>query len=213
MQSVPLAVKPRSAIRRTALKAVRAENRIPAVIYGAVAEPQALSIDSRTFTDLLHHHASEHLLVKLTVEGDERSERMALLKDVQHNPLTRQVLHVDFHEIVENAPVTMSIPVASRGEAVGVKLGGGLLERVLQQVKVRGLVKDIPEVLVVDVTALDSGATMHIGELPPIPGVEFLGSPSNPVFTVSGKKARATAEGEGEAAAAAPAAKKKAAKK
>ena len=210
MQSVPLAVKPRSATRRTAVKKVRAEGRIPAVIYGKVADPQPLSIDSRTLSDLLHHHASEHLLVSLTVEGDARSERLAVLRDVQHNPLTRQILHVDFHEIVADAPVILSIPVASKGEAVGVKVGGGLLERVTQQIKVRGLVKDIPEVLVVDVSALDSGETMHIGELPPVEGVEFLGNTSNPVFTVSGKKGRAPAEGEGEAA---PAAKKKAAKK
>jgi large subunit ribosomal protein L25 len=200
MQSVPLAVQQRSATRRTAVKKVRAEGKIPAVIYGKVAEPQAISVDSRTFTDILHHHASEHLLMDLTVEGDARDKRLALLKEIQHHPLSREVLHIDFHEIVSDAPVVITIPVESKGEPIGVKLGGGLLERVMQQIKVRGLVKDIPEVLVVDVSSLDSGQTLHVGELPAIEGVEFLGSASNPVFTVSGKRGR-KAEGEGEAVA------------
>lgn len=200
MQSVPLAVQTRSATRRTAVKKVRAEGKIPAVIYGKVADPQALAVDSRTFTDILHHHASEHILIDLTVEGDDRGKRLALLKDVQHHPLSREVLHIDFHEISADAPVTVTIPVESRGEAVGVKVGGGLLEHVMQQIKVRGLVKDIPEVFTVDVTNLQAGETLHVGELPKIEGVEFLGNASNPVFTCTGKRgARTTdapAEGE-----------------
>jgi large subunit ribosomal protein L25 len=201
MQSVSLAVQPRSATRRTAVKKVRAEGRIPAVIYGKLAEPQALSVDSRTFTDLLNHHASEHLLIDLAVEGDDRGKRLALLKDVQHHPLSREVLHIDFHEIAEDAPVTVTIPVESRGEPIGVKIGGGLLERVMQQIKVRGLVKHIPEVLVVDVTAIEAGETLHVGELPAIEGVEFLGNASNPVFTCTGKRGARKAPGEEEAAA------------
>ena len=198
MQSVPLAVQTRTATRRTAVKKVRAEGKIPAVIYGKVAEPQALAVDSRTFTDLLYHHASEHLLIDLTVEGDERGKRLALLQDVQHHPLSREILHVDFHEIAEDTPVTVSIPVESHGEAVGVKVGGGLLERVMQEIKVRGLVKNIPEVLTVDVSALEAGETLHVGELTAIEGVEFLGNASNPVFTCSGKRGTRTAEAEGE---------------
>lgn len=207
MQSVPLAVQPRSATRRTAVKKVRAQGRIPAVIYGKVADPQALAVDRRAFNDILTHHASEHILMDLTVEGDDRSKRLALLKDVQHHPLSREVLHIDFQEIAADAPVTVTIPVESRGEPIGVKIGGGLLERVMQQIKVRGLVKDIPEILTVDVSGLEAGVTLHVGELPAIEGVEYLGNASNPVFTCTGKRGVKAGEEEG-AAAAAPAGKK-----
>ena len=188
MQSVALSVGTRSATRRAAVKKLRESGKIPAVIYGKIAEPQALTLDNREFTDMLKKHASEHLLVELSVEGDERPKRMALLQEIQHHALSRDVLHVDFHEIAETDKVSITIPVESTGEAIGVKVAGGLLEHVLHHVKIRGLVKNIPEVLVVDVSELAAGHTLHIGELSAPEGCEFIGNASNPVFTVTAKR-------------------------
>lgn len=177
------------------------------MIYGKVAEPQALTIDRKAFDDMLGHHASEHILVDLNVDGDDRPKRLAMLHEVQHHPLNRNVLHADFHEISDNDPITVSIPVESKGEPIGVKIGGGLLEHVLYHVKVRGLVKDIPEILVVDVSGLEANTTLHIGELPAPENCEILGNKSNPVFTCSGK--RGTKEETPQEAAAAAAEGKK----
>lgn len=198
MQSVALSVEPRTVTRRAAVKKLRESGRVPAVIYGKIADTQSISIDTRIFGDLLDHHASEHLLVELNVEGDERPKRLALLQEVQHHPLSRDILHADFHEIAETDKVSITIPVESMGEPVGVKTGGGLLEHVLHHVKIRGLVKDIPEVLVVDVSNIEAGTTLHIGELVAPENCEFSGNASNPVFTVAVKRGGDDTEAEGE---------------
>ena len=80
-------------------------------------------------------------------------------------PLTGKVLHVDFHEVAENEKVTVMVPVETIGEAEGVKTEGGVLEHVLFKIKVRGLPKDLPEVITVDVSHLKIGQAIHLGEI------------------------------------------------
>lgn len=200
MKSVPLTAYPRTLVRRTAAKKLRTSGRIPAVIYGKQAEPQNLEVDNKALSDLVKHAVSETLLVDLTVEKDARAKRLALVQEVQHHPLSGQVLHIDFHEIKEDEKVTVHVPVETIGEAVGVKTGGGMLEHVLHKLKVRCLPKNIPEVINVDVSALEIGRAVHIGEIPAIPGVEILGDKGAPVFAVA---APVTEEQEAAAAAAA----------
>src|ERR1043166_666225 len=165
MKSVPLTAYPRTLRRRGGTRKLRSAGRIPAVIYGRKAEPQTLEIDRKSLEDLIHHSASENLLVDLSVPQDARPKRLALVKEVQHYALTGKVLHIDFHEIWEPEKVPVMVPVEPIGEAVGVKTGGGVLEHVLFKVKVRGLPKDLPEVIKVDVTHLNIGQAVHLGEI------------------------------------------------
>lgn len=201
MKSVPLNAFPRTVARRTRVKKLRTTGRIPAVIYGRQAQPQILEVDGQALHDLLHHSASENLLVDLTVDKDARAKRLALVQEIQHHPLSGQVLHVDFHEIQENEKVTINVPVEPVGEAAGVKTGGGVLEHVLHKIRVRCLPKDLPETINIDVSALEIGRAIHIGEIPPIPGVDILGDKTAPVFAVA---APVTEEQEAAEAAAAP---------
>ena len=200
MKSVPLNAFPRTVARRSGVRTLRAAGRIPAVIYGRQAEPQNLEVEGQALHDLLHHSASENLLVDLTVDKDARAKRLALVQEIQHHPLSGQVLHIDFHEIQENEKVTINVPVEPVGEAAGVKTGGGTLEHVLHKIRVRCLAKDLPETINIDVSALEIGRAIHIGEIPPIPGVEILGDKTAPVFAVA---APVTEEQEAAAAAAA----------
>ena len=158
MKSVALKAHPRSQVQRAEVKKLRASGRVPATIYGRQAKPQNLEVNSKEFTDLLNHSVSENLLVDLSVENDARSKRLALVQEIQHHPLDGKVLHVDFHEVAENEKVTVQVPVETTGEPVGVKTGGGTLEHILFKVKVRCLPKDLPEQIVLDVTALEIGA-------------------------------------------------------
>jgi large subunit ribosomal protein L25 len=200
MKPVPLTAYPRTLSRRGGSKKLRSNGRIPAVIYGKKAEPQMLEIDAKALKTLIHHSASEIILVDLNVDQDARAKRLALVQEVQHFALTGAVLHVDLHEISENEKVTVQVPVEAVGEAVGVKSGGGVLEHVLFKLKVRCLPKDLPEIINVDVSALEIGKAIHIGEIPAIPGVEVLGDKNLPVFSVA---APVTEEQEAAAAAAA----------
>jgi large subunit ribosomal protein L25 len=185
MKSLPLKAYPRTLTRRGGAKKLRAQGRVPAVIYGRSSPPQNLELDARELVTLLHRAAAETLLVDLSVAGDPRPNRLALVQEVQHHPLSGQVLHVDLHEVSETEKVTVMVPVEPVGEAVGVKSGGGVLEHVLFKLKVRALPKDLPEVLRVDVSHLGLGQTIHLGDIQPPPGVEILGDKQLPVFSVA----------------------------
>ena len=130
MKSVALNAFARTLGRRAGAKKLRSEGRIPAIIYGRQAQPQNLEVLSKEMEDLIHHSISENLLVDLAVKDDTRPKRLALVQEVQHHPLSGEVLHVDFHEVAENEKVTIMVPVETTGEAVGVKTGGGVLEHV-----------------------------------------------------------------------------------
>src|SRR5216684_8926490 len=175
MKSVALNASPRTLGRRAGAKKLRASGRIPAVIYGRQAQPQNLELSAIELDDLIQHSISENLLVDLAVKDDTRPKRLALVQEVQHHPLSGEVLHVDLHEVAENEKVTIMVPVETVGESVGVKTEGGVLEHVLFKIKVRALSKDLPEVIEVDVSHLEIGQSIHIGDIKPAEGVEVLG--------------------------------------
>jgi large subunit ribosomal protein L25 len=185
MKSVPLKAYPRTQMRRGGVKKLRDTGRVPAVIYGRQVKPQNLEISAKEIGDLIHHSASENLLVDLSVENDARARRLALVQEIQHHPLDGKVLHVDFHEVAENETVIVSVPVETVGEAAGVKNSGGVLEHLLFKLKVRCLPRDLPEQIIVDVTSLELGKAVHIGEIKAPAGVEILGDKSMPVVTVA----------------------------
>jgi len=184
MKSLKLKVAPRTQTRRKGSKALRSAGRIPANIYGKSIAPQNLEVDSEAFIELIHSAHSEIVLVDLEVSGDANA-RLALVQDVQHHPLTGEVLHVDFHEVKSDELITIRIPVEATGEAEGVKSGGGTLEHVLQKVRVTALPKDLPEQIVVDVSALAVGQAIQIGQIQAPAGVTILGDKHLRVFAVS----------------------------
>ncbi len=200
MKSVPLNAVPRTSIRGRAVKKLRGTGRVPAVVYGRLAAPQSLEINAKEISDLIHHSASENVLVDLSVKDDPRPKRLALVQDVQHHPLSGQVLHVDLHEVAETEKVTIMVPVETVGEAVGVKSGGGVLEHVLFKIKVRALPKDLPEQIMVDVTSLELGKSIHLGEIQAPEGVEILGDKKVSVISVAAPRTEAEEAAAAEAA-------------
>jgi len=189
MKSVPLTAYPRTLARRGGVKKLRATGRVPAVIYSRQTAPLNLEIRSKEIEDLIHHSVSENLLVDLSVKDDERPLRLALVQEVQHHALSGKALHVDFHEVSADEKVTVNVLVEATGEAVGVKTNGGVLEHVMFKVKVRGLPRDIPEQITVDVSHLDIGQAIHIGDLKAPPGTEILGDKHMSVIAVAAPRA------------------------
>jgi large subunit ribosomal protein L25 len=185
MKSVPLKAYPRTQTRRGGVKKLRDVGRVPAVIYGRQAKPQNLEISAKEIGDLIQHSASENLLVDLSVENDARAKRLALVQDVQHHPLDGKVLHVDLHEVAEDEKVIIQVPVETVGEAAGVKNSGGVLEHVLFKLRVRSLPKDLPEQIIIDVSHLELGKAVHLGDVKAPPHVEILGDKNIPVVAVA----------------------------
>ena len=120
MKSVSLNASPRLLGRRAGAKKLRESGRVPAVIYGRQAQPQNLEISAKELGDLMHHSASENLLVDLAVKEDARPKRLALVQEIQHHPLSGKLLHVDFHEIAENEKVTVMVPTFSAADSISI---------------------------------------------------------------------------------------------
>jgi large subunit ribosomal protein L25 len=197
MKSVPLKAFPRSQAGRGGVKKLRTTGRVPAIIYGRQTQPENLELVAKELEELIHHSVSENILVDLSVD---QAKRLALVQEIQHHPLNGEVLHVDFHEVSPNEKVTVMVPVETTGEAAGVKTGGGVLEHVLFKLKVRALPKDLPEQIIVDVTSLEIGKSIHIGEITAPAGTEILGNKNTPVIAVALPKTEAEEAAAAEAA-------------
>jgi len=197
MKSIALNAFPRSVAKRSAVKKLRTGGRVPAVIYGH-KEPRNLEIGIKEIEEVIHTAHSEILLLDLAVDG---AKTLALVKEIQHHPLSGQILHVDLHEVTENQKVTASVPVEPVGEAAGVKTGGGVLEHVLFKLKVRATPKSLPEVIHVDVSALEINKAITIGEIKLPEGVEVIGKKTLVVFSVAEPVSEAAETAATEAAA------------
>jgi large subunit ribosomal protein L25 len=204
MKSVSLTAYPRTQAKRNGVKKLRHNDRVPAIIYGKHHQPQNLELTAVDFKKVLAHTHSENILIDLNVQGDERAKRTALIQEVQHHALSGKVLHVDFHEVFENEKVTVTVPVETFGEAAGVK-AGGILEHLLFRIKVRGLPKDLPEVVRLDVSNLEVGRGIHIGEIALPNGVDAVGDKKITVVMVASAPTEAEEAAETAAAAEAPA--------
>ncbi len=144
------------------LNQMRKEGWIPSVIYGKGTENINLKVDAKTFTDLLAHSSSENILVNLEIEG--HGTRLAFLQSVQHDSLSGITLHADFRSIDENTAITAHIPTHLNGESVGVK-AGGLVEQYVHAIEITCLPNDLPETIEVDISAMEIGASLHIGDI------------------------------------------------
>jgi len=186
MKSVSLTAYPRTLVKRSGVKKIRDGGRVPAVIYGRQNPPQNLEIGIKDLKDLVQHSASQNILVDLSINAEgSSSKRLAMVQEIQHHPLSGQFVHVDLHEVTETEKVTITVPVETVGEAAGVKTGGGVLEHVLFRLKVRALPKDLPECLEVDVSPLEIGQSIHIGDIKPPAGVDLLGDKKVVVISVA----------------------------
>ena len=183
MKAESLVVFPRTLKKRTGVKKLRAQDRVPAVIYSKKTEPQNLEIDRKAIEHLYSHAVSEILLVELTI-GEGQAKRLAIVQEVQHQPLSGKILHVDLHEVTVNEEIEISVPIEAEGEAEGVK-AGGVLDHTLQKVRVRGSVGALPEVIIANVSALNQGDSLQVKDLVVPEGVKVLVDGSITVFSVT----------------------------
>jgi len=177
--------KVRSEIGGRRPRRIRASGRVPAILYGS-GTAQALELNGREIAEALHGSSSESVLVDLMVEteGGTTTKKIALIREVQHDPLRDTIEHVDFHQVEENKKLRVEVPVHEIGEAVGVRTGGGILDHALRALRVECLPKDLPERIDVDVSALEVGQAIHVGEVKLPAGVTVLNAKELPVFMV-----------------------------
>lgn len=166
---VKLSAQRREGLGRSAVKKLKASGVVPAVIYGAKDKPEALQVSKREFAALLSHAAGENILVELEIAGE--ANRLAMVQEVQHAPIGGDVLHVDFHAVSMDEMIEADVPLEPTGTANGVKNFGGLLEQSLRNLSIECLPRDLPDVISVDVSALNIGDAIHVRDIPLPAGV------------------------------------------
>ena len=198
-KQIKLTAQARSHAGRNAVKKIKSQGLIPAVIYGGAEPPQNLQVVAREMSRVLSQSTGEHFLVELQVaDGAQVSSRLALVQEVQHHPVRGDVVHVDFQAVDANKALHSEVSIETIGEPSGVKNQGGLLELSLHSIEVECLPKDLPEVIAIDVSALSVGDAIHIRDLALPAGVVARGNPDLTVVHVAAPKV------ESEAAAGAP---------
>ncbi|HPJ79036.1 MAG: 50S ribosomal protein L25/general stress protein Ctc [Prolixibacteraceae bacterium] len=177
MKSFEINGKIREVTGKKDSKKLRGEEMVPCVIYGGET-PVHFTAPFSEFRGLVY--TPEVFVVNLNIEG---KTYQTILQDTQWHPVEEQLMHADFLEISEKKPIKIELPVEITGTAKGIKTGGKLKVN-LRKIKVKGLVKNLPDTVVVDVSHLDVGQSIKVSELN-IDGVEFLASKSSVIATVS----------------------------
>jgi large subunit ribosomal protein L25 len=151
----------RTATGTGAVNRLRKSGAIPAVVYGRGRDNLNVQLDSRSFTKIINHSASDNILVNLQIDS---GNQLALVQEVQHDHIKGGIIHVDFHAVNENEDIHAAVPVELVGEAAGLKFGG-LLELLVHALEVHCLPKDLPEKIQIDVAHLKVGDAIHVSEV------------------------------------------------
>jgi large subunit ribosomal protein L25 len=163
-KQVKLKAEPRADTGRSAVRKLRARGLIPAVIYGGKVKPQSLQLASRDINSMMSHASGENVLVELEIAG-EKSNRAALVQELQHSPVGGEIVHVDFHAISMDETIQAEVPLEAGGTPVGVKTFGGLLEQSLRTLAIECLPRDLPDRIAVDVSQLNIGDSIHVRDI------------------------------------------------
>lgn len=166
MKAIPVKASKREATGKGVARKLRAAGAIPGILYGAHTEPTALELNQQEMSIIMRKATSEHILVDLTVADNGGGEpMMALIREIQHEPVTGDILHVDFLHISASQKIHITVPVNITGIADGVKNFGGILQLIARELEIESLPANIPESITVDVTNLGIGDAIHIRDL------------------------------------------------
>jgi large subunit ribosomal protein L25 len=203
MASAQLSATTRDGAGKGSARSLRAQGQVPAIIYGHGREAQSLAIDSRELEKLLSKISAESTVIELSLDG--KSSR-TLIREIQRHPFKRQILHVDFQELVAGEKVTVRLPILLLGIPEGVRSDGGMLDQTMRELEVEVDPANIPNHVELEVTALKIGDSIHVRDIKLPEGVEVVDDPDASVCVVSAPRAvvETVAPAEAEAVAAEP---------
>lgn len=208
MKEVILNVDAREETGTSKSNSLRRAGFIPCVVYGG-KKSQALKIKRSELLRFLHEHKGENVIIDLKIAGDTKAvkENTVMIKDIQQDPVSEEVIHVDFNRISLTKTISVKVPVSTKGEAPGVKADGGILEHVLWEMEIECLPKDLPKSIEVDVTSLKIGDAVHVKDIKFPEEIKVKHDPDTIVLSVAAplkEEAVSPEEALGAAAAAEP---------
>jgi large subunit ribosomal protein L25 len=183
---VKLSARPRVEAGRNAAGKVRARGAIPAVIYGAKDAAKNLEVDKKDIENLLSRAVGENILVELEIRDEGKTtNRVSLIQEVQHHPVRGEIIHIDFYAVSMTEEIDAEVVLEHEGEPVGVKTFGGLLQQNMRSLPIRCLPQNLPEIVIVDVSGLNIGESLHVRDIKLPAGVVAVPDGDLTVFLVS----------------------------
>jgi len=183
MEIRELAVAPREGVGKSVSRRLRRMGKTPGILYGG-ASPVNIAVDPRDVFRIIHGHEGSTQLLRVTFEGSTDS-RMVILRDLQLDPVSENLVHVDLQEVNMDKPIQVTVALHHVGEAIGVRDTQGILEMVLREIQVSCLPGNIPEDIKADVSHLAIGDVLTVGELVVPEGVRVLTDKAQAVATVA----------------------------
>ena len=185
MEQIKLKASLREGTGKEKAKKMRESGQIPAVVYHRGESPVPVIIDDKEMRRILHASEGENVLISLTIEKDKKKgARTVIIKEIQNDPVKRDILHVDFNEISMTEKITVDVELVAVGEAVGVKQEGGMLDHPLREVKIQCLPGDIPKHIDVDVSGLKLNDSLHVKDIKVSDKIKILNDPELLIFQV-----------------------------
>ncbi|MCM8765537.1 MAG: 50S ribosomal protein L25 [Candidatus Omnitrophica bacterium] len=170
---------------------LRKEGWVPAVVYKKGEESLPLQLPRKDLEKILHTSLGGNILISLKIEKESPSQKgksqevkTVIIKEIQRDPLTEELLHIDFQQISLTEKIMVNVPLAIVGEAVGVKRDGGILEHLLWELPIECLPTAIPEKIEVDVSQLEIGQSIYVKDLKIPEGIRVLAPPEQTVIMV-----------------------------
>jgi large subunit ribosomal protein L25 len=176
-----LAAELRAKVGTTSSNALRREGKIPGVLFGHGADPTAIALNARTLAEILHAGGRNRLL---TIELDGKRDT-ALVRDVQRDPISRRILHVDFQRVGATEEISATLPIVTLGVAKGVAEFGGVLEVVSHTIGVRGPANALPDQIEIDVSELGVHEHLSAGDLKLPAGLKLDVDPATVLVSVA----------------------------
>lgn len=186
MEKIILKAALREGFGKGAVKCLRKEGQIPGVVYKEGKTGVNVQVDTKDLWHALHTDAGENAILTMDIAGvEKRPQRTVIVKEIQADPINENVLHVDFYEISLKDKLKVKVPVAVKGEAVGVKEDEGVLAQIMWEVEVECLPTEIPDQIEINVDELRIGDAIHVEALVAPAGVAILDDPEQVVVTVN----------------------------
>ena len=203
-----IAAEPRSSRGKNEARRTRVAGKIPAIVYGAFKDPQAVSVNPKDILKIIRGKSGHNSIFDVEIAGVERTP--VIVADEQYDPVKDTLIHIDLKRIDLTRKLRVSIPVHSHGEAKGVKQQGGVLDLVTRSIEIECIPDDIPNQFDVDVTELMIGNNIRVSDLKVGDGIRILTPAEAVIAHVVGIKEEAAATpAEGAPAAAEPEVAKK----
>ena len=182
MAEITLAAESRSDFGKNASRRIRAKGMVPAIVYGGTGGNAPVMVDPKALLGVLKSEAGRNAILKLEIAG--KGATSAILKSWQVDPIKENFLHADFFRIAMDVAIRVTVPIAVKGEARGVKTDGGILELVIRQIEIECLPGDIPERVEIDVNDLGLNDALRVSDVQVSSKVKVLTSPEQVIVHV-----------------------------